>query len=286
MDCTPVIFRTYASRVGTLNRNEAGTSICAIIRGVEGAAAVTGYDVLLCDSNEDPVIEQKHLSTLASRRVDGVLLACCLNSSARAAVVRRHFPVVFVDRLPETQMHGTVCTDNFQASYVATRHLTDLGHQRIGVLAGHSGLSPHRERLEGFRKVMQELNLPVRDEYLSYGDVQIGSGYEAAKFMLGLDEPPTAIIASNNPLTLGLVKAMNELKVECPRRLSVIGFGDFAGNESFSPPITTVRHPEYEAGKRSLEMLLHMIANPAEAMENVLLPTELLIRNSIAPPGG
>src|ERR1700761_6222478 len=97
-----------------------------IIRGVEAAAQLSGYSVLLCDSSEDPQTEERHLAALFSRRVDGVLLACCANSTAYDGMIRRRFPLVFIDRLPPAVTEATVSTDNVDAGYIAAQHLIEV----------------------------------------------------------------------------------------------------------------------------------------------------------------
>ena len=273
--------------IGVIVPDITNTFYPEVIRGAEAAAAVAGYGVLLCDSNENAAEEQKHLAMLSARRVDGVLLACCANSSAYDTLIRRRFPIVFVDRIPDSAVEGTVCTDNLEAGYMATRHLIALGHERIGLLAGHRGLSPHRDRLEGFRKAMQESHLLVRDEYLVCGGIEIKTGYESGKAMMTLPNPPTAILASNNMLTLGLIKAIRELEIPCPLQVSVIGFDDYVWNECFSPSVTTVAQPGYEAGRRSFEMLLQVIKQRQDEKpqdRNVRLRAELRVRDSTGPP--
>ena len=258
-----------------------------VVRGVEDAARKAGYAVLLCDSNEDARNEDSHLATLFSRRVDGVLLACCVNSTAYATMLRRRFPMVFVDRIPPAAAEGTVSSDNLQAGYAATRHLIELGHERIAMLAGHIGLSPHHDRLEGFRKAMQESHLPIRDEYLATGDVQIESGFEATRNILNLAIPPTAIMVSNNKLLLGVLQALEEKKVQVPQQVSIVGFDDYVWNRYFSPSITAVAQSTYQMGKRSFE-LLQQIMNRKKGEElpekHIRLTAELRVRNSTARP--
>ena len=258
-----------------------------VVRGVEDAARQAGYAVLLCDSNEDARNEDAHLATLFSRRVDGVLLACCANSTAYATMVRRRFPMVFVDRIPPAAAEGTVSSDNLQAGYAATRHLIELGHERISMLAGHIGLSPHRDRLEGFRKAMQESHLPIRDEYLATGGVQIENGLEATRDLLHLALPPTAIMISNNKLLLGVLQALDENKIRVPQQISLLGFDDYIWNRYFSPSITAVAQSTYEMGKRAFE-LLQQIMNRKKGEplpeKHIRLATELRLRNSTAPP--
>ena len=259
-----------------------------VVRGVEDAARRAGYAVLLCDSNENASNEDAHLATLFSRRVDGVLLACCANSTAYATKVRRRFPMVFVDRIPPAVAEGTVSSDNLQAGYMATRHLLELGHQRIAMLAGNTVLSPHHDRLEGFRKAMQESHLPIRDEYLACGDVQIENGIEATQRLLQLAAPPTAIMVSNNKLLLGVLQSLDENKIPVPQQVSILGFDDFVWNRYFSPSITSIAQSTYEMGRRSFELLLQIMhRKKGERLpeKHIRLAAELRLRNSTGPPG-
>jgi LacI family transcriptional regulator len=256
-----------------------------VIRGAEVAAQTAGYSVLLCDSSEDRGIEERHLNALFSRRVDGVILACCVNSRASELVVRRNIPVIFIDRLPPSRAVNSVCTDNIAAGQLAAEHLIGLGHKRIGMLAGHLGLSPHHDRLEGFRKAMQEAHLPILDEYLIEGNVQVDDGAEAGHRLLSLPTPPTAILASNNKLLLGVLQAVEERNVSIPKDLSVLGFDDYPWNMHFSPTLTAVAQPTGEIGRRSFELLHQLIQNPptsGAAPMHVLIPAQLRIRKSTA----
>jgi LacI family transcriptional regulator len=157
-----------------------------VIRGVEETARNAGYSVLLCDSNEDPQREAEHLNSLFSRRVDGVLLAGCVNSTAHSRTFQGRYPIISLDRIPPLPSEGAVSSDNIQAGSIATRHLIELGHQRIAMVVGHLGLSPHRDRLEGFRQAMQKSHLPILDEYLVSGDVQIEDSLRTCRQLLDL----------------------------------------------------------------------------------------------------
>jgi LacI family transcriptional regulator len=258
-----------------------------VIRGIEDTARAARYGVLLCDSTEDPRNEESHLSMLFSRRVDGVLLACCAGSTAYATVTNRRFPVVFLDRIPAISTEYTVSSDNVQAGYIATRHLIDLGHERIAPIAGNLGLSPHRDRLEGFRKAMQEFHLPIRDEYMFRGDVQIEDGLCACDHLFSLPVPPTAIIAGNNKLLLGVLQELERRQISVPERVSVLGFDDHLWNRYFNPSLTAVSQSTHEIGKCAFELLLQAM-NGEQSTEpgkrHIRLPTELRIRNSTAPP--
>jgi LacI family transcriptional regulator len=258
-----------------------------VVRGAEAAAQRAGYSVLLCDSNEDPQIEAQHLAALFSRRVEGVLMACCANSTAYDTMIRRRFPMVFVDRLPAAASEGTVSSDNIGAGYQAAKHLIGLGHKRIAMVAGHLGLSPHRDRLEGFRKAMQESHLPILDEYLLCDDVQIENGVDAGHRLLSLPTPPTALMVSNNKLMLGILQALDEKNIRVPEQLSVIGFDDYIWNRYFSPSLTAVAQSTHEMGQQAFDLLIRIInrqPDDKQAVKNIRLSTELRVRNSTASP--
>jgi LacI family transcriptional regulator len=259
-----------------------------VIRGVEDAARAGGYSVMLCNSNEESEQEKRHLSTLFSRRVDGVLLACSDSASAYDSLVRRRFPIVFVDRIPQGLPHAGVSTDNEGAGHRATRHLIELGHERIAFIAGNLNHSSHAERLQGFRRAMQESNLAVRDEYLRMGDLTVESGHLCGLDSMRLREPPTGIIASNNRMLLGLMRVVNELRVPCPEQVSIVGFDDFAWTQHFTPPLTVMAQPAHEMGSKAMEILLAKIrageANDQQTNGVIRLQAELRVRSSTARP--
>jgi LacI family transcriptional regulator len=260
-----------------------------LIRGVEDAARQQGYSVILCDSNEDPEEERRHLDTLFSRRVDGVLIACSDPSAGYEHLMRRRFPIVFVDRIPRGMAHGGVSTDNVEAGSRATNHLIDLGHKRIAFITGQLGLSPHYGRLEGFRKAMQASGLPIREEFLREGDLKIETGRRLGIELLTLNPRPTAIISSNNRMLLGLTGAFAELGIPCPGSVSVVGFDDSVWTEHFNPGMTVMAQPAFEIGTAAFTMLLsRMQSGEDDASEGPglqLFPAELRLRGSTAPPG-
>ena len=260
-----------------------------VIQGVEDAARLEGYSVILCNSNEDPEQERRHLSTLFSRRVDGVLLACSDAAAAYDSLVRRRFPIVFVDRIPQGVSNAGVSTDNEDAGHRATRHLIDLGHNRIAFITGNLRHSPHTDRLNGFRKAMQERNLAVRAEYLRIGDQTIDTGYRSGLDLLRLPEPPTSIIASNSRILLGLMRSVKELHVRCPEEVSIVGFDDFPWTQHLTPPLTVLAQPAHEIGRKALQMLLSKIRAAEGTGEDhdtlIQLKAAFRVRESTARPG-
>jgi LacI family transcriptional regulator len=263
-----------------------------VIRGVEKEAQSNGYSVILCDANEDPALERHYLSTLFSRRVDGVLLAPTSSPSAQESRIHKRFPIVLIDRIPLGFTGDAVMTDNFGGAYDGTRHLIELGHRQIAIISGQLNFSNGLDRLDGFRKALQEQHLALPDEYFQRGDFQLESGYRCGLELMRLSMPPTAIFSCNNRMTLGLMRALSEVHVHCPEAVSVLGFDDFEWSAYFTPRLTTIAQPAYEMGTRAMQILLRRLQAPAEnngiADEipgtTVRLKAELRVRDSTAVP--
>ena len=260
-----------------------------VIRGVENEARAHGYSLILCDSEEDPALEQTNLNTLFARRVDGVLVAPTNAYVAQDRLIRRQFPLVYLDRIPPGFTGSAVVINNLEAAYDATRHLIALGQRRLAIITGSLNLSTGQDRLEGFRKALQQAGLPLHDEYLQRGDFQLESGHSCGLRLLQLPMPPTAIFCCNNQMTLGLMRALSQLGVNCPERVSVLGFDDFEWAANFRPRLTSVAQPALEMGKQATQMLLRKIESVKERDKGyeekvVVLAAELRVRDSTAAP--
>lgn len=260
-----------------------------VIRGVETEARGRGYSLILADSNEDAALEKANLNMLLARRADGVLLAPTVDSAIQWRQTRRRCPLVLFDRLCPGLKCSAVVADNFGGAYDATRHLLSLGHERIAIITGRLELPNAFDRLEGFRQALQEAHLPLPQEYLRRGNFQFESGYQHGLELMRLPELPTAIFSCNNKMTLGLMRALYELRVLCPDQVSVLGFDDFDWSANFSPRLTTVAQPTLEMGKQAAQMLFSKIESFKSAVESdeeeiLSLKATLQIRESTAGP--
>lgn len=264
-----------------------------VVRGVEDAARSSGYSILLCNSNDDQQQEQRHLTVLLSRRVDGILLASTDLYSIGHGQPWSNTPLVLFDRIPSGYQGAAVTIDNVQAACSATKYLIDLGHRSLAFIAGRLDLPTASDRAEGFRKALEDSNLPLRGEYFKRGDYHPQSGYQNGLELLKLPHPPTAILCSNGMMTLGLLRAISEAQVRCPDEVSVIGFDEpapdaygFSLSTLLKPELTVVAQPGYEMGQRAAQMLLTMLSNgePEDTGKNRVFTfqAELRIRKSVA----
>ena len=258
-----------------------------VMRGVEDTALKSGYELMLCNSNDDLERERRNLNALQARRVEGILFAPSDSYAAHDALTRIHAPVVFVDCTPMRARVNCVVTDNLEAAYNATRYLISLNHQRIAVISGRLVHSTSIDRAEGYRKAMQEASLPILEQYLQVGDSHIESGYQIGLKLMQSSDPPTAMFSLNNRMTLGILRALRELRMPCPARVSVVTFDDPDWAAVFNPSITAIEQPTFEMGRRAVELLLDSLRrtdeeSDAEPMQ-VFLKCSFHIRESTGP---
>jgi LacI family transcriptional regulator len=269
-----------------------------VLRGAEDSTRRGGYSLVIGNSSADPEQETRQLMALIAHQVDGILLATANPSPELQLFERKRIPVVLFDRIPAGYSGPGVSTNNSEAAFEGTQHLIKLGHQRIGIITGDLRISTAAERVEGFRKAMGDAGLPVRSSYVHCGDYRLEGGYQSALALMKLPDPPTAIFSCNYEMTLGLMRALAELRISCPGHLSVVGFDDFVVGADgfswatlFSPPLTTIAQPAFQIGKAAARRLLsHIEGGGQEEQEKtaetgvVRLKCELRIRQSTGPP--
>ena len=180
-------------------------------------------------------------------------------------------------------------TDNLSAAYQAVRYLIQLGHRRVAIITGRLDFSVVVDRIEGYRKAMQEADLPIPAPYFQQGDFTLASGCRCGLELMHLPDPPTAIFSCNNLMTLGFMGAIAEQQIACPGQISVLGFDDFDWAATFNPPLTTVAQQTCEMGRKAMEMLLQRIESPGTEPEGgqgqvIVLEAELRVRRSTGPP--
>jgi LacI family transcriptional regulator len=178
-------------------------------------------------------------------------------------------------------------SDNVVGADAAVRHLHAQGHRRIATITGLLDTKPGIDRLRGYSEACQELGLGYRDEYVAYGDFYFETGYAAARKLLALDEPPTAIFAASDMMALGVIRAAAEAGLTIPGDLSVVGFDDIQLAEHIHPPLTTLAQDKAGLGVAAARALLRQIEG-ADTAEPVTLPVSLIVRGSTAtaPNGG
>ena len=256
-----------------------------VLVGLKGCIGADGYDLLLFASERpgNGYGDHSYLKRCRHHNVDGVaLMGVDATNDELRRLLRSELPCVGVDVELAGTCTGYVMSDNVLGAGVAVRHLHELGHRRIATITGLLDKKPGIDRLRGYRQACQDLALAYRDEYVGYGDFYFESGHQAARRLLALDEPPTAIFAAADMTAIGVIRAAAEAGLDVPGDLSVVGFDDIQLAEHVHPPLTTLAQDKTGLGVEAARLLLRQIEG-ADVADPVTLPVELIVRGSTAP---
>ena len=256
-----------------------------IIHGIDDELSAVQYDLMLYTTHERKAKEASYAVSLARGTVDGLLLVLPRNPGAyREILNRQNVPYILIDHQGTGEADAAVGATNQQGAYEATRYLLQLGHRRIGFITGTMGMGCSQERLAGYQQALADWGGEVDPQLVREGDFHQPRGYTAAKELLALPQPPTAIFASNDVSAFGVMEAVRDCGLRIPDDISVIGFDDIPQASSVRPPLTTVRQPLEQMGRTATQMLLESIKNPRHVAKRVELSTGLMIRESCQPP--
>jgi LacI family transcriptional regulator len=253
-----------------------------LIKGVARALRGTGYELIVYSAggkSPDHVgWENRALSRLGGTLIDGALLVT-------PTVVGPSFsaPVVAVDPHTGSDEVPTVDSDNRHGAALATQHLLDLGHRRIGFVGGRTDLESGRLRELGYRETLQRAGLDPDPRLVRNASYEADEAHAATVELLALAEPPTALFAANDLSAIAAMDAAASQGLRVPEDLSVVGFDNVPESALSTPPLTTVHQPIQQMGERAVEILVGLLAGRAPDAMHVTLPTRLVERASCAP---
>lgn len=255
-------------------------------RGVEEVAHASGVGTVVTANHGRSTAARRWLQNLRSRATDGVILAAAeLAPPIPAELSRLNVPLVLVDPAGEPASDvATITATNTAGGRQATEHLLSLGHRRIGLITGTPNLLCSRQRGDGYRAALQAAGVAVSDDLIRAGDFGAESGFEAATVLLHLDSPPTAIFAAGDQMALGAYEATRRIGLRVPEDVSVVGFDDLPAARWAGPPLTTVRRPLTPMGVLAARTVLRLGRGERLECPRVELATELVVRDSSAPP--
>jgi LacI family transcriptional regulator len=275
------LIKQKTQTIGMIVTDIANPFFPMVVRGAEDAAQRHGYNLLLCNSDDILEKEERALELLLSKRVDGILLtktAGELSPSLRQMIKDVNIPFVLVMRTYPQLTKDAVINDDYQGAYEAVRHLARAGRRRIGLISGPLKISNAKERWRGFRDALEAENLPFDPQLVVEGDYRIESGFRAGHAMLS--HRPDGIYVANHLMTIGLLKAANEIGLMCPEDFGLVSFDDYPWLGVFRPRLTTVELPKHQLGSEAAELLIRRIAGDQSSPVVQKLQPELRIRES------
>ncbi|MDO3410992.1 substrate-binding domain-containing protein [Saccharibacillus sp. CPCC 101409] len=258
-----------------------------VVRAIEDECQLKGIQVIVCNTDDDPLKENKYVQSMIARQVDGLIIFPTeQNRKLYQSMLKSGYPFVFIDRKIDGIDVDTVLLDNELASSLAVQSLVERGHTRIGILTfplGQKAITTRSERLQGYRQTLQNSGIEVDEAYVKSG--RLDEMQTLIGELFRLSPPPSAIVATNDMiLEQVLIYAKNQ-SLSIPRDFSLIGIDDVSFASFYTPPITTVSQPSFEIGKRSAQLLLRQIDRkehePRRAAEIFRLSPALNPRESV-----
>lgn len=271
--------------LGVLVPNITNPFFAELTRGIEDCCRQTRYSVFLCNSDDDPERQGRYLQTLLERRVDGLLLAAAAGEAAALAdrLESARVPTVVVERSIAGLTADVVRVDHQAGAKLAVSHLLGLGHRAIACLSGPSRFAVSQGRVAGWREAMVEAGIGIDPAWLQEGEFSAADGHALTRRLLQRPSGITAIFASNDLLAIGALRAAAEMGIAVPSQLSVIGFDGIDLGAYVWPTLTTVGHPIRALGETAASVLIERIASRPTGRREVVLPAQLLLRESTGP---
>lgn len=254
-----------------------------MVEAVEHTAMQHDYQLLLCNTHDDPALGRRYLERLVSRWVDGlIVMGASLPLDDIIAQVERGLPVVLCDWQENEAPDGipNVTVDFHQAGLLAAQHLVGLGHRHLAVIVDEP---MQILRLEGFRAGVAQAGLSLLPEAVQQGYSTIEGGYTATKTLLSLDPRPTAIFATTDWMALGVMQAVFEASLRVPDDISIIGLDDIVMSAHVSPSLTTVAIPKQHLATATMDVLLGQVTEQSDTATSIIVPPHLIVRQSTAP---
>jgi LacI family transcriptional regulator len=251
-----------------------------VVQGLDEEAGRNGYVLLLADSHEEPDQELRLVRDLHQRRVEGIILAASGDARRALRYIReRSIPAVLIDRMADADF-SQVGSENVESTALLVRHLADHGHRRIGMVAGLDGLTTTSERISGYRLGLERSHIDFDRRLVVGGGSAAEPARVAVRGLLGLTEPPKALVVGNNYMTIGTMAAIREAGLSVPADIAVVAFDDFEWADYFSPRLTALAQPCREMGAMAIRLLLSQLNGRAEAPRSIRLAPRFMHRES------
>jgi LacI family transcriptional regulator len=256
----------------------------SIANGIETIVKQKGYNLILGNSHEDLQTELEQIKLFNTQLIDGLIIAPTASDiSEYDGVFSGDYPVVFIDRKPKGYDGDLVMADGYQGTFQAIETLIKKGHERIGFISGYLGITTSDERLRGYKEAHERYHLEVNPTLVKEGHPNFQEGYNLAKKLI-MKEQVTALFVSNNVMTMGALRYINEHQLKIPEEIAIIGFDHYDWMKITTPPLSVVEQPSYEIGEKAVHVLLERIEKGHQKRsekKSILLPTQLISRDSV-----
>jgi len=248
-------------------------------------AKLNGYTTILMDTMENSSNQANCISSLVSRKVDGIIISPCGSDKGLLCEINDNImPVVCADRYFPNCNLPHVTSNNFKGAYEATEYLIGNGHKDIVCLRGDLDSIPCQKRVNGYLNAIKEHNLEDKATVVG-NSFSVQNGYLETKLVMNREPRPTAILALSYTLLLGVIKAVRDSELSIPDDISIIAFDDNISMDYMTTPITRISQPVEEMGKLATKILLDSIESKKRSITKLELTTNMIIRDSVSKVG-
>jgi LacI family transcriptional regulator len=292
LNCEPSMlvrssFRKKGNIVGVVLPDIENSFFTDVLRGISEVADENGISLFICNTNENEQKELRYLRLLKDANICGILATPVsdddnsVSSEYLNLLNNINVPIVLIDRDVKYSNYPGVFIDNVHSAFNATRLLIESGHEKIAIITGPTNSKPGRERLIGYRDAFKFMNFPLDEELIYYGDFKQQSGYNCTKKILQEHPETTAIFVSNNLMTLGCLKLLNEKGMGIPEDMAVIGFDEQPLLQAMNMKLTVVDRPSVKMGEAAMNMMVEQLKSKNHSqIKRITLSSQLVIRGS------
>jgi LacI family transcriptional regulator len=258
----------------------------AVMNGIEKVASQAGFNVMMCQSNEDVRRERQNIATLLAAQVEGILLSLSATTHEQVGhfeqVQQQGTPLVFFDRMPELPNSTAVVLDDFKGAYQAVTHLIEQGCTRIAHLAGPQHLNTSRNRLLGYQEALRAHGLPLLDELVyALPSSKLEDGRAGMEQLLTLPTPPDGVFAAYAFSAAGALEVLHAKGLRVPQNVALACFSNEPFTTMTQPSLTAVDQRAEQMGETAVRLLLQLLKRgPGYTPPHIVLKPELLIRDS------
>ncbi|TIV68673.1 MAG: LacI family transcriptional regulator [Mesorhizobium sp.] len=278
--------RGETKTIGLLLPDNSNPFFASVARQIEDAGFVAGYTVILCNSDGSAEKEERYLSVLMAKQIDGLIFAGSSDHARVFASLSAAVPAVLLDREIHSVNVDSVLVDHDHGGYLAGSHLVGLGHKRIGVIGGPRDSSSSPARLRGFARALEEAGLALPPSSVVDSDYHFAGGRLAMERLLEQAPEITAVFACNDLMAMGAITALRSRGLRVPDDMSLIGFDDIPYAVTTWPPLTTIAQPVEKIGTRAVSLLLERVVEPEAPSRREVLTPVLVERESCTPLRG
>ncbi len=282
---------TLASNLRTKKSNTIGIVVplinryffSAVISGVEDIASQSGYTVVISQSNDLANKEISIVQSMFANRVDGLIISIAMESTTFEHLkmfTKKNIPLIFFDRaVPEIDTNKIV-VDDYMGGFRVTQHLIDQGYKRIGHMAGPQNLLTYYDRKNGYIDALKKNGIPYDESLVVVNKLRSEDGVAAAQYMFSLPNPPDAIFCGNDTTALSTMIYLRDQGIRIPEDIGIVGFSNEPYSKVVSPSITTIAQPGFLMGQKAAELILSQIEHREKSYRTLVMPTELIVRES------